>query len=405
MSNANKNRTCWVTMGDWGANYTGYQVPVAARMDLVCTMQQIHCVLCTGDNFYEHGVFGMPPDEYCDATDVPGEGREQREQRIHVMSIAKKNKWITDSKWIGTYFDVYRRPEFKVLSKTPFVLALGNHDYYGLPDAQVAFTYVDPKKLWHMPMNYFTYDIPSPSTPGGKPVRVVVIDTVILCRKGRERKTHKAWILDTLRTARKEAGCILVMGHYPVHSEGSHCARELNANANNGISENGNNNLAYNNNNDSLERSVSSVSKPNTIKRWLIEAMLQNRVDLYVCGHNHNLEYCAIRDRSSRVIHCITSGAAAKLSKPPSPNSCTFSLSSMYNLLSGGIANGGGAEGDGSFVNPIFGYGFVEHEYDGQAIINRFHYVIPGNRHNGILNANKPMAWKTAVVKIAVNSK
>lgn len=410
MSNSvtRKTSTCWVTMGDWGANYTGYQTHVAAKMNQVCTQGRMECVLSTGDNFYEYGIFGLPPDEYRINGSVPanGETEQQREQREHVMSIAMKNKWVTDNKWVSMYFDVYRRPDFKELRKLPFVLALGNHDYYGLPDAQVAFTYVDKDKLWHMPSNYFTYDIPSPGTPGGKPVRVVVIDTVMLCRRGRSRKAHKDWILETLRIARKEAGCVVVMGHYPVHSEGSHCARELNANANNGLSDNvdiaGDTNMDEQNLN--IERSVSSVSKPNTIKRWLIEAMLQNRVDMYLCGHNHNLEYCAIRDRTGRVIHCITSGAAAKLSKPQDPNACKFSLSSMYNLLSSGIANGGGAVGQSSFVSPIYGYGFVEHEYTGDSIVNRFHYVMPGAK-SSIMNVNKNLAWKTAVVKVAINSK
>ena len=408
---------CWLTMGDWGANYTGFQVPIASRMNQVCSSLESagcpsRCVLSTGDNFYEQGVFGLPPSDMISAP-LHEESKEERMYRLHIMDLARRAKWISDSKWKSMYQEVYRRPEFPILSKVPFVLALGNHDYYGIPEAQIAYTYVDPLKLWHMPRNYFTYDMyPHGRNVGGvKPVRVVVIDTMALCKRGRARKEHKQWISATLNLARQEAGCIVVMGHYPIHSEGSHCARELNTNANNGISDNGesgnDSNSDNHNSNINLERSVSSISKPNTIKRWLIHTLLENRVDMYLNGHNHNLEYCAIRDHQGRVLHCITSGAAAKSSKPPSPSSCTFSLSSMYNLLSGGVANGGGATGNVSFINPIFGYGFVEHKYNGDSIINTFHYVMPvrGSSNKDFIRGNKDLPWKTAVVKTAVNSK
>lgn len=414
---------CWLTMGDWGANYTGFQVPVATRMNYVCAQQEAQgfrtrCVLSTGDNFYEQGVFGLPPAELRQGT-PQDESDEQRAYRHHLLDLTKKARWISDTKWKTTYYDVYRRPEFTLLRNIPFVLALGNHDYYGIPEAQVAYTYVDPQKLWHMPRNYYTYDItPSPNTKNNstndssgqitKPVRIIVIDTVMLCKRGRARNAHKQWISETLSKARKEAGCIVVMGHYPIHSEGSHCAHELNINANNGMSDN-NINAGINSNmeNGTLERSISKISKPRTIKRWLISTMLDNRVDLYLSGHNHNLEYCAIRDFKGRVLHCITSGSAAKLSKPPSFSTCSFSLSNMYNLLSGGVANSGGATGNASFVNPIFGYGFVEHKYVGDSIVNTFHYVLPqrGATYKDMIRGNKQLAWKTAVVKTAVNSK
>lgn len=388
----------WLSMGDWGTR-SSKQVAVAKRMDQVAHQVASQVVMCAGDNFYEYGVSGPPRGS---APFVLG-GKSPSEASINTMM----RKLKPDDLWNSCYFDVYRNSKLEYLSKLPFYLALGNHDYRGVPDAQIAFTYTDPTKLWRMPKNYYATRLPGSQNR----VALIVIDTVVLSKPSKERWKHKRWIIQELQRC-QDAHCIIVMGHYPLHSKGAHCGKDLNVtNKNSNGDDDALNNAmppSYNSN----IKIKDQVSKPNTIKRWLIDVFLKFNVDLYVNGHNHNLEYCGIQEatigsnsaqREPRVLHCITTGSAAKRSSPPR-DGCLFPLANLYHLVmptGTGNAHAAGPSAtltnSASFVAPIFEYGFVAHALHEDCMLHTFHYMYNGDSNNE--------SWKRSVVRTPLTIK
>jgi Calcineurin-like phosphoesterase len=434
----------WLSMGDWGKRESPYQSLVASRMSAVARECNAVCVLCTGDNFYEHGVAGMAPrnmvvepnqgiieedqgpdpanpkvvaqllgpsgavlssivageesyyrgSAYTDAQRrwwlydeaPPQHHHHQHNNNNNHHKYSRMRKWKADDQWLMTYHDVYRSrdkdKDLEYLRNMPFLLCLGNHDYRlpASPDMQVGFTYLDRSHLWLMPKRYFYYRL-SPSTPGHD-VAVVVIDTTMLCVRGDERKAHKRWIVETLRKC-QDAKCIVVMGHFPIHSDGAHCGYDLNADSYNGEKEvstnfdNGTTDDAFRN-----FKRMTHVSRPKTVKRWLIEACMNHNVDLYVNGHNHNLEYCAVKS-GERVLHCVTTGAASKMYKPSGNHTCRQNIDATgeYRI----------ARSEETFSKPLFAYGFVKHELQGDHLVHTYHYVYP-----------KSTTWQSATLKTAL---
>lgn len=392
-NNNSKKYISLLSMGDWGAHepYTYYQKVVAKRMNHVASIYDIQAVLCAGDNFYEVGVTGLPPGIMN--ISLESQIRENNTKSNNIYEKLKNiyelsKKWVPDEQWERAYQNVYRHPNMTHLKRLPFIVALGNHDYYGVPDAQIAFSYLDPTRLWRMPSNYYTYTI----NKQGKSILIVVIDTVLLCKHGEKRRQHKHWIVDMLKKGQCH-DCIVVMGHYPIHSNGGHCGDNLNAQNTNALNTNISNNVSNN------VRHINAISKNRTIKRWLIETLLKYNVDLYINGHNHNLEYCAIKDdKHERVLHCITTGSASKMYNPRSNHKCSFSLSSLYSIIKpNSVTN----ESMNSFEAPIFGYGFVQHELCDHHFVHTFHYISPKDAKE----SNHENKWKVAIIKTQLLAK
>lgn len=385
----------WLSMGDWGMR-SFKQVAVAKQMDEVAHHAGAQAVLCAGDNFYEYGVSGPPRDSAAFVL-----SSKSSVDASSINSMMRKLK--PDDLWSTCYFEVYRNAKLKALHSLPFYLALGNHDYRGVPDAQIAFTYTDATKLWRMPKNYYATRLPGSQNR----VALVVIDTVVLSKPSKERWAHKRWIVQELQRC-QDAHCIIVMGHYPLHSKGAHCGRDLNVTEKNSNGEDDalNNAMTMASTQNTNIRTKDQVSKPRTIKRWLIDVFLKYNVDVYINGHNHNLEYCGIQEPTNdelrhapRVLHCITTGSAAKRSHPPS-DACSFPLANLYQLVMPGTNNRAESAGvystnRASFVAPIFEHGFVSHALHDDCMVHTFHYMHDGNSQ----------AWKKAVVRTQLTTK
>ena len=154
----------------------------------------------------------------------------------------------TDPQWKANWEDLYSPLGIS------FYATLGNHDYMR-PDGPAAeITYSQQSRSWKMPATYYTY------TAG--PVQFFAIDTIELSDSVLPNE-ETAW-LDT-EIAKSKARWKVVYGHYQIYS-------------------------------------ATRGDEQNLIKRLL--PLLRNRVDLYLCGHDHNLQELKPEDG----VHFFVSG-------------------------------------------------------------------------------------------------
>lgn len=152
----------------------------------------------------------------------------------------------------------------------PFYATLGNHDYghpwiicpthRASPDAEVERTKFSPS--WRMPARYYTFI--------AGPARFFAIDT-----EGWSAE-QSAWLRKELLAARDEPGVRwrIVYGHHPMYTSGVH----LN------------------------ERRIGAL------RRELTPLFKETGVDLYIAGHDHDLEHL----RRDGVEYLIAGGGGAK---------------------------------------------------------------------------------------------
>jgi tartrate-resistant acid phosphatase type 5 len=139
-----------------------------------------------------------------------------------------------------------------------FYAALGNHDW-GHPDSPAAeVLYSGKTTTWRMPASYYTF------TAG--PVQFFALDTQSVALSEKQRK----W-LDT-ELSRSQARWKVVYGHHPVFSGGNY------------------------------------EDRPDLIAKLL--PILENRADLFICGHDHNLQ--ALKPEGN-VRFYIAGGGGARL--------------------------------------------------------------------------------------------
>jgi len=113
--------------------------------------------------------------------------------------------------------------------RTPWYVALGNHDYRGVPQAQVDYTRTSPR--WRMPARYFTQSF---SAPDGQRVDLFVIDTSPMVKRydsakeadqlranveSQDAPAQLRWLDAAL--ARPTAAWKIVAAHHPVFSGGT----------------------------------------------------------------------------------------------------------------------------------------------------------------------------------------
>jgi tartrate-resistant acid phosphatase type 5 len=119
-----------------------------------------------------------------------------------------------------------------------FYAALGNHDW-GHPDSPAAeILYRSAKNSWRMPASYYTF------TAG--PVQFFALDTQNVAASEKQ----VAWLDAEL--SRSKATWKVVYGHHPIYSAGNY------------------------------------LDRPDLIEKLM--PVLRNRADMYICGHDHNLQ-------------------------------------------------------------------------------------------------------------------
>jgi len=175
-------------IGDWG-DPTRNVKRVAATMASRASALKPEFVITVGDNFYWSGVSSTRDPQF-------------------------KTKWK----------DVFLR--HKAL-RIPWQVCLGNHDYDGNAQAQIAFTTCsrNPRGLWQCPAANYSF---SRSLPGGGTVDFSVLDTVacqyddinrVWCLRDHVRRLH-----DNFFTSK--ATWKLVFGHHPMYNKGERHSTE-----------------------------------------------------------------------------------------------------------------------------------------------------------------------------------
>ncbi|XP_030852636.1 tartrate-resistant acid phosphatase type 5 [Strongylocentrotus purpuratus] len=192
-----------------------------------------------GDNFYENGV-----------------------------------KDVHDPRFRQTFEDVYTAESLQV----PWYIVPGNHDWDGNITAQIEYSKISER--WHFPSLYYTKEFRISDSPDAK-LFMVVIDTMLLCGMGTPptgpwnvSAAEDQWIwLEHQLNATKEANYVIVAGHYPVRSMGSH-------------------------------------GPTRCLVERLEPLLKQYNVSAYFAGHDHNLQH--IHEPGSPVEYFI-SGAGSKI--------------------------------------------------------------------------------------------
>jgi acid phosphatase len=227
----------FLVFGDWGRNGEKDQMDVAAQMGIAAKEIDAKFIISVGDNFYEHGV-----------------------------------ESVDDPQWQTSFEKVYTAPSLQV----PWRVALGNHDYHGSCDAQIA--YGKTSKRWTMPARYYTRTekIDTDST-----AEFFYLDTTPMARLGPDEiifgeksvstqdvPKQLAWFKAAL--AASTAQWKIVVAHHPVYSGGEH------------------------------------GDTPYVIKH-ILPLLLEHKVQAYFNGHDHDLQHL-----EAGTVNLFCSGAGSK---------------------------------------------------------------------------------------------
>jgi acid phosphatase len=231
----------FVIIGDWGRNGAEKQREVGAQMGRTAEQIASRFVISVGDNFYEDGVTG-----------------------------------VDDPQWSGSFEQIYAAPSLQ----TPWDVILGNHDYRGNVEAQLAYGKTSPR--WRMPARYFQRD---ETLSDGTGIAFFYLDTSPFLAAYRhsnvriddqDTAAQLAWFDAAL--GRSQAKWKIVIGHHGIHT-------------------------VTGGKRDWVE--LIAQIKPLLIKHG---------VRLYINGHDHNFQMLA-RDG----ITFITNGAGSQTEQPGPP--------------------------------------------------------------------------------------
>jgi tartrate-resistant acid phosphatase type 5 len=178
----------FLIFGDWGRQGEQDQVEVAEQMAKAAQDIGAKFVISVGDNFYENGVTS-----------------------------------VNDPHWRASFEDVYHQAPLQV----PWHVILGNHDYHGNCEAQMAYHATNPR--WNMPARYYQQ---SHLLDGGITADFFYLDTTPMLKGHHtESKAHKEAATQDVRQqldwfkaalAASKAPWKIVIGHHPIYSGGLH---------------------------------------------------------------------------------------------------------------------------------------------------------------------------------------
>eukprot|EP01037_Dinobryon_pediforme_P002184 gene2184-2221_t len=228
----------FVLVGDWGRRGAKKQREVGAQMGVTAAEMGSRFVISMGDNFYEDGVSGLD-----------------------------------DPQWSGSFESIYHAPSLQ----TPWHVILGNHDYQGNVEAQIAYS--ARSKRWNMPARYF---MTSETLPDGSGVDFFYLDTnpfisayhgTKVAIGGQDIVAQLAWLDAAL--GRSQAKWKILIGHHPLYTVSG---------------------------GKSDQPEMIAAIKP---------LMQKHRVFIYINGHQHNFQYLQVDG-----MHFITNGAGSKTKRP-----------------------------------------------------------------------------------------
>ncbi|PWK28915.1 calcineurin-like phosphoesterase family protein [Arcicella aurantiaca] len=235
----------FILMGDWGRVGEDHQIPVAKQMGKTAAEINRDFIISTGDNFYPRGVMS----EF-------------------------------DPLWKASFEDIYKAFSLQ----WDWYSVLGNHDYGGNPDAQVAYSKIS--RRWRMPARYFskTFAIDGDTT---NQVLIAFIDTNPLIPEFYTNKDYgpnvvtqdstaqKKWLEKTLANKSPNIKWKLVVGHHPLFTA-----------------------------TEKRRESYDTRAIRNSLKGILD----RYEVDAYLCGHDHDLQHLLPTGKT----HYFVSGSASE---------------------------------------------------------------------------------------------
>ena len=181
---------------------------------------------------------------------------------------------VSSSRWESNVEKMYPADAFPC----PVYGVLGNHDYSDGPAggsvaAQLGYRRHAPSSRWTMPHKWYRFTLPAE-----RPLAtVLVLDTNFVFNGGltsRERKQQWAWLEKELSRPR-ETRWLLVVGHHPVFSNGSH-------------------------------------GDTRSLVDHLDPLLRRHRVDLYLCGHDHDLQHIEFKHHPTSFVVSGAGGARAR---------------------------------------------------------------------------------------------
>lgn len=234
----------FIVMGDWGRNGADHQKEVARQMDITATTYNTQFIISTGDNFYPSGVI---------------------------------SEW--DPLWRYSFEDIYTGFHLQ----WDWYPVLGNHDYKSDPDAQVRYSKIS--RRWKMPARYYSkkFYINADTTQA---VLIAFIDTNTLIPlfytnreygpnvRNQDTVKQKKWLEKVLGDPSPNIKWKIVVGHHPMYSGGG--------------------------------RTETYDTK--AIRNWLNPVFEKYKVDVYLSGHEHSLQYMGPVGKT----HHFISGAASE---------------------------------------------------------------------------------------------
>jgi tartrate-resistant acid phosphatase type 5 len=255
------------SIGDFG-NDTPELRQVAAAMNQLASTNAPDFILGLGDNFYPSGV-----------------------------------QSVTDPRF-ESWANIFLSQEFL---RVPWKVILGNHDYLGNPEAQIAYTSHERNQggFWSMPNYHYTFKHIARSANESVSVDMFGIDSNAC--QGHVQRRHrkiwsdmtdqKAWLRDVLDKS-TESDWKIVFGHHPMYTKGyghgevGRCLRDQQYSR-----------VVYNR----IERE----QRVETSKGIGLEDILVNSgVHLYISGHEHVFQHH--NSRGVQHVVCGNSGAEVR---------------------------------------------------------------------------------------------
>ena len=186
---------------------------------------------------------------------------------------------VKSSRWDSNVESMYPAASFPC----PIYAVLGNHDYSdgakgGSAAAQLTYARHAPRTRWTLPHKWYRFDLSAGGDESREPLAtVLVIDTNFVFGGGltsRERKRQEAWLKDELDKPRT-APWLFVFGHHPLYSNGSH-------------------------------------GDTRTLIDHLDPLLRRHKVDLYLSGHDHDLQHIEFKGHPTSFVVSGAGGARAR---------------------------------------------------------------------------------------------
>lgn len=174
---------------------------------------------------------------------------------------------IDDSRWQTLFEDCYDASKLNF----PFYVTLGNHDYDGSRwKTQRAYAVAHPDSRWKMPGNWYRLDFPAQRPL----VTVLMLDSNRGELSRQQWAEQLAWMQREL--ADRKAPWVVCVAHHPLFSNGVH------------------------------------GDNPALQQEWG-ELFQKYAVNLYVVGHDHDLQHLRVPGRGTYFVVCGGGGAGTRL--------------------------------------------------------------------------------------------